>query len=316
MSDVRFEDYVNNVSIVDIIRRQSLRIISTLNLHCTVHDLQSMFIFLLSDRHKSTNNNNNNNNNNMMMSKSKSINSLHQRLLLKKLAASLVIAVAVAVSSASMFGGSTTSTQSLQCSVSALILPQQTPQRINKHAFQQKNYNFIGATTSSSSMIQPKRRSSRQSSTAILLGPGNNNNAPNGGGGGGGGATDMDPGLKLLICILVDFIGVASFAAPGLGETTDVGWAPISALLVNYLFGNGIFTALAFVEEISPGLDFIPTATIAWFFENNANNSKESSSSSSVGGGGGADVPPPQSPPPRRNNKPRDSDVIDVDIID
>jgi hypothetical protein len=214
-------------------------------------------------------------------------------------------------------------------SVSALILPSQLPAAVHRarsvqttpFQIQNKN-NHIGVITTSmilksktpttpSSWIgqqQPQPRSRSRHSSALMLGPGNNNNnAPS-----GGGASDMDPGLKLLVCILIDFVGVASFAAPGLGEATDVGWAPISALIVNYLFGNGIFTALAFVEEISPGLDFIPTATLAWFFEN-ANKEPVVN----------APPPPPppsprpsQSPPRNNSNKPRESDVIDVDIVD
>mmetsp|Transcript_27981 Transcript_27981/g.51609 ORF Transcript_27981/g.51609 Transcript_27981/m.51609 type:complete len:230 (+) Transcript_27981:136-825(+) len=155
----------------------------------------------------------------------------------------------------------------------------------------------------------------RKSSTKLLLGPDNNNNN-------GGGANDMDPGLKLLVCILIDFIGVASFAAPGLGEATDIGWAPISAFLVQYLFGNGFITALALVEELSPGFDFIPTATIAWFLEN-ANREDEFSPGaggpppSQSSGGASQSSTPSQSPSPRtRNSKPADSDVIDVDILD
>mmetsp|Transcript_1353 Transcript_1353/g.3468 ORF Transcript_1353/g.3468 Transcript_1353/m.3468 type:complete len:216 (+) Transcript_1353:370-1017(+) len=145
----------------------------------------------------------------------------------------------------------------------------------------------------------------------------NGNNGPssnnNGDGNGGGGGANLDPGLKLLVCILIDFVGVASFAAPGLGEATDAGWAPISALLINYLFGNGLFTALALVEELSPGLDFIPTATIAWFLENSSANNNNNNQQES-------EAPPPPSSPPQRaapRGRPADgnSDVIDVDVI-
>mmetsp|Transcript_16106 Transcript_16106/g.23666 ORF Transcript_16106/g.23666 Transcript_16106/m.23666 type:complete len:213 (-) Transcript_16106:149-787(-) len=135
-----------------------------------------------------------------------------------------------------------------------------------------------------------------------------------------GGGAQMDPGLKLLICIVIDLVGVSSFAAPGVGEVADVGWAPISALLINYLFGNGVFTALALVEELSPGLDIIPTATIAWFLENAA---KESNASSS---GGGDTMTPPPPPPVERDvttppsssssKRPDMSKVIDADIVD
>lgn len=124
-------------------------------------------------------------------------------------------------------------------------------------------------------------------------------------------AGDMDPSLKLLVCILIDFIGISSFAAPGLGEATDVGWAPISALLINYLFGNGVFTALALVEELSPGLDFIPTATIAWFLENA--NKEPTEVAASPPPSQGQQAPPP---PVTRSSKPRDSEVIDVDVVE
>jgi hypothetical protein len=122
---------------------------------------------------------------------------------------------------------------------------------------------------------------------------------------------NIDPGTKLLLCILIDLFGVASFAAPGVGEVADIGWAPISALLVNYLFGNGIFTALALVEELSPGFDIIPTATIAWFIENG--NRIETA------------PPPPVTPPPPAgkqrdsspaNKRPNVSDAIDVEVLD
>ena len=125
----------------------------------------------------------------------------------------------------------------------------------------------------------------------------------------------MDPVLKLLICMLIDFIGVASFAVPGLGEAADVGWAPISALLVNYLFGNGIFTALALVEELAPGFDIIPTATIAWILEN-ANREEEESSFDTQ------QPPPPFSTTtkvaetPSKGKARESQDVIDVDIVD
>jgi hypothetical protein len=145
----------------------------------------------------------------------------------------------------------------------------------------------------------------------------NDNNTNDNPGNGGSGVETMDPGLKLLICILIDLIGVASFAAPGLGEATDVGWAPVSALLVNYLFGNGIFTALALVEELAPGFDFIPTATIAWFLENGKKPPQEPISTSEQGSRSQASTPPPRpSSSQPRNRTPADSDVIDVDIID
>src|SRR5678815_5568671 len=73
--------------------------------------------------------------------------------------------------------------------------------------------------------------------------------------------------VSLLFCILMDFIGYASYAVPFFGEFSDILWAPVSALIFYRTFGGwkgafgGIFN---FVEELLPGLDFIPTFTITW----------------------------------------------------
>ncbi|GAB5368783.1 hypothetical protein AAMO2058_001349500 [Amorphochlora amoebiformis] len=77
-----------------------------------------------------------------------------------------------------------------------------------------------------------------------------------------------DKWTKLVVCILIDFIGMSSYTVPALGEAADVGWAPVSALLIQYLFGNGLITGVALVEELLPGTDIFPTATIAWILEN------------------------------------------------
>lgn len=75
---------------------------------------------------------------------------------------------------------------------------------------------------------------------------------------------------SLLMCILMDAIGYASYALPGLGEFTDVIWAPISAFIFYKMFGGakgafgGIFN---FAEEILPFTDFIPTFTIVWVWD-------------------------------------------------
>jgi hypothetical protein len=72
---------------------------------------------------------------------------------------------------------------------------------------------------------------------------------------------------SLLACILMDAIGYATYALPGLGELGDIIWAPVSALIFYRMFGGwkgaigGVFN---FVEEILPGLDFIPSFTIMW----------------------------------------------------
>ena len=65
----------------------------------------------------------------------------------------------------------------------------------------------------------------------------------------------------------MDFIGYASYAVPFLGEFADILWAPVSALIFYRTFGGwkGTFGGMFnFVEELLPGLDFIPTFTLTW----------------------------------------------------
>jgi len=83
--------------------------------------------------------------------------------------------------------------------------------------------------------------------------------------GGGGGASELTREGKLIVSILIDLIGMSTYLLPVAGEGADVGWAPVSAALIFWLYGSGIFAAAGFAEEILPGLDFVPTATIAWF---------------------------------------------------
>lgn len=72
---------------------------------------------------------------------------------------------------------------------------------------------------------------------------------------------------SLAACILMDVLGYATFAVPVLGEFLDILWAPLSAMIFFRMFGGTkgmLGGAFNFFEEIMPGLDFIPTFTIAW----------------------------------------------------
>lgn len=72
---------------------------------------------------------------------------------------------------------------------------------------------------------------------------------------------------SLAACLLMDFLGYATYAVPFLGEFLDVLWAPLSAFIFFRMFGGtkGIVGgAVNFFEELMPGLDFIPTFTITW----------------------------------------------------
>lgn len=69
------------------------------------------------------------------------------------------------------------------------------------------------------------------------------------------------------ICILMDLLGMASYAFPMIAEFSDIVWAPISALIFIKLFGGRfglIGGVLNFLEEIIPLTDIIPSFTIAW----------------------------------------------------
>lgn len=73
---------------------------------------------------------------------------------------------------------------------------------------------------------------------------------------------------SLLLCIILDATGMLSYGLPFFGELADIVWAPVSAIIFLLLFGRKKFGirggAFSFVEEFFPGLDFIPTFTIAW----------------------------------------------------
>lgn len=71
----------------------------------------------------------------------------------------------------------------------------------------------------------------------------------------------------LVVSVLVDLVGMASYLAPGLGEVADIGWAPIAGAINWMLFKGriGFFGgAFAFAEELLPGVDLIPSTTINW----------------------------------------------------
>ncbi|WP_121965774.1 hypothetical protein [Myroides sp. N17-2] len=74
---------------------------------------------------------------------------------------------------------------------------------------------------------------------------------------------------QLFIGILMDLIGCLSYVIPGVGEIADVVWAPISAYILAKMYPGKIGKVAAivnFIEELSPGLDFIPTYTITWCY--------------------------------------------------
>lgn len=74
---------------------------------------------------------------------------------------------------------------------------------------------------------------------------------------------------KLFLSLLLDGMGYVSFIIPGIGEFSDVIWAPISAYVMTKMYKGKegkIAGAVAFIEEAMPGLDIIPTFTLMWIY--------------------------------------------------
>ena len=72
---------------------------------------------------------------------------------------------------------------------------------------------------------------------------------------------------SLALCIVMDVLGFATYAIPGLGELGDIVFAPISAIIFYTMFGSWKGALFNFTEEIIPGTDFIPTFTIMWIWQ-------------------------------------------------
>ena len=74
---------------------------------------------------------------------------------------------------------------------------------------------------------------------------------------------------NLVLGLLFDGIGMLSFIIPFLGEFSDVVWAPIAGFLMTWMYKGTIGKVggtIAFLEEILPFSDFIPTFTLTWIY--------------------------------------------------
>ncbi|TAH04305.1 MAG: hypothetical protein EAZ16_05680 [Sphingobacteriales bacterium] len=75
---------------------------------------------------------------------------------------------------------------------------------------------------------------------------------------------------SLLVCIAMDALGYATYAIPFLGELGDLIWAPVSAAVFFKVFGGwkgALGGTFNFIEELLPGLDFVPSFTIMWLLQ-------------------------------------------------
>ena len=73
----------------------------------------------------------------------------------------------------------------------------------------------------------------------------------------------------LVLGILFDAIGLLSFSIQLIGEFSDVIWAPLAGFLMTWMYKGRVGKVagmLAFVEEILPFTDFIPSFTLTWVY--------------------------------------------------
>ncbi len=82
---------------------------------------------------------------------------------------------------------------------------------------------------------------------------------------------------RLLVGILFDFLGVATYFFPAIAEVGDLAWAPIAAATFfgMYRGATGIIGgSIVFIEELFPFTDIMPTFTLAWLWVYQINGAK------------------------------------------
>lgn len=74
---------------------------------------------------------------------------------------------------------------------------------------------------------------------------------------------------NLLLGLVFDGIGMLSFTVPVVGEFSDVIWAPIAAYLMTRMYRGAVGKiggVVAFLEEVIPFTDIIPSFTLTWIY--------------------------------------------------
>jgi len=73
----------------------------------------------------------------------------------------------------------------------------------------------------------------------------------------------------LLLGLFFDLLGMLSYFIPGIGEFSDLIWAPLAGWLMTRMY-QGQFGKTAgvvtFLEELLPGTDILPTFTLMWIY--------------------------------------------------
>ena len=89
---------------------------------------------------------------------------------------------------------------------------------------------------------------------------------------------ETDKNRNLILSLVLDIIGMATFIIPALGEIGDLLWAPIAGYLMTRIYKGAsgkVAGVFAFLEEIIPFTDFIPTFTLMWIYTYVIKNEKK-----------------------------------------
>ena len=79
----------------------------------------------------------------------------------------------------------------------------------------------------------------------------------------------MNKYSKLVLGLIFDALGYASFVIPGIGEFADIVWAPLAGWLMTKLYkgkSGKIAGVITFIEEALPFMDVVPSFTLMWFY--------------------------------------------------
>ena len=74
---------------------------------------------------------------------------------------------------------------------------------------------------------------------------------------------------KLFLGLLFDGIGMVSLLIPGIGAAWDLIWAPVAAGIMTRMYAGSagrVAGLIAFVEEVLPGTDIVPSFTLMWLY--------------------------------------------------
>ena len=80
---------------------------------------------------------------------------------------------------------------------------------------------------------------------------------------------ETDKSRDLILSLALDLVGMATFLIPALGEIGDLLWASIAGYMMTRIYKGAsgkVAGVFAFLEEIIPFTDFIPTFTLMWIY--------------------------------------------------